>query len=159
MKRTDFLIKGISPDKFAHLFKLEKDRLTELGIRRFRVDSFPGFPCRISLEDVPIGDEVLLLPYEHHQTSAPYRASGPVFIRKNATPANLQVNEIPKMLKHRFLSLRTYDRDGMMLNAQTVQGTELNARIKDIFKNPDATYIHVHNAEPGCFNCEIRRVV
>jgi hypothetical protein len=39
------------------------------------VDEFPGFPCRVSLQDAEIGEEVILLPYQHHKTNSPYQAN------------------------------------------------------------------------------------
>ncbi len=120
-------------------------------------DAHPGFPCRISLEDASIGEEVILLPFGHHQTNSPYQASGPIFVRKQARMAALAPNEIPKMLLHRVLSLRAYDASGWMQTATVVNGNELLAEIERMFSIHDVAYIHVHNAKPGCFNCSIER--
>jgi hypothetical protein len=45
----------------------------------------------------------------HHDVALPYRAAGPIFIRRGAKTAMPSVNEIPKMLLHRLLSVRAYD--------------------------------------------------
>jgi hypothetical protein len=122
------------------------------------VDRKPGYPCRVSLADAEIGEEVLLLTYDHHQTDSPYRASGPVFIRPGAAEVHLPKNELPVMLHHRFLSLRVYDRAGMMIHARTLEGKFLATAVQEIFAEAAAAYIQVHNAGPGCFNCQIDRV-
>ena len=51
-------------------------------MRRMRSDQPVGFPCRVSLEDAPVGEEVLLLPFTHQDSRSPYRASGPIFVRR-----------------------------------------------------------------------------
>ena len=154
---SGFIIKGLRPEKYDEILTLSSEELKQRNIHSYVVDSFPGYPCRASLEDAPLGEEVLLFTYEHHGANSPYRASGPIFIRKNATTANLGPNEIPKMLEHRLLSLRAYDINGMMLDARTSEGLELRIHIPDIFDNPQVSYIHIHNAGPGCFNCAVHR--
>ena len=122
------------------------------------VDEKPSYPCRVSLEDADIGEEVILIPYEHHSVTSPYKARGPIFIRKNAKNSNLAINEIPSILTHRLLSLRVYDKNAMMIDAYTIEGKELVGTINDIFNNEKAVYIHIHNSSPGCYNCEVKRV-
>jgi len=121
------------------------------------VDEFPGFPCRDSLEDAEIGEEVILLPYQHHKTNLPYQSSGPIFVRKIAKTANYEINEIPKMFNHRLLSLRGYDKNAIMKDASVIEGNNLKAQIIKIFENDDIQYIHIHNAKPGCYNCLVER--
>ncbi|MGR3808956.1 DUF1203 domain-containing protein [Jiulongibacter sp. NS-SX5] len=153
---TNFRITAINED-FQNLFDLDEDELKKIGAVIMVVDEKPGFPCRLSLEDAHIGEEVILFPYEHHKVESPYRASGPIFVRKNVTKANLEINEIPVMLEHRLLSLRIYNEDAMMIDARTVHGSILKKEIQDVFKNQKALYIQVHNAGPGCYNCQINR--
>ncbi|MEM9686361.1 MAG: DUF1203 domain-containing protein, partial [Bacteroidota bacterium] len=151
-------ITGIDTN-YNFLFSLDQDELSKRGAIRMVVDEKPGYPCRVSLEDASIGEEVILFPYTHHETKSPYQASGPVFIRKNAKVPDLAVNEIPKMLLHRLLSLRVYDKHGMMIHAKTVEGYQLENEVEVIFSDEAAVYIQVHNSSPGCYNCQINRVV
>lgn len=156
--KTNYQVRGIEQETFKYLFQLEKNDLSKIGAVKMRVDENPGFPCRVSLKDVAIGEEVILFTYEHHAVDSPYRSKGPIFIRKNAQTANLGKNEIPSILKHRLLSLRVYDRNGMMINAKTVKGDRIEEAIQNIFKDNLAQYIQVHNASPGCYNCQIDRI-
>ena len=158
MLTTDFQITGLNEEYFSSYYGMEDAKLSEIGIRPCIVDVYPGYPCRVSLEDAKLGEEVLLLNYEHHAVNSPYRASGPVFVRKNAIPSRPAVNEIPVMLEHRLLSLRGYDREGIMLDAQTTGGADLKNQIHKMFENKLVNYIHIHNAGPGCFNCAVHRV-
>lgn len=143
---------------YNHLFSLDETDLFAQGGIRMIVDEMPGTPCRVSLEDAEVGEEVILFPYQHHNTQSPYQASGPIFIRKDAKSPTLKENEIPKMLRHRLLSLRVYDVNGMMIDATTTQGENLKNEIEVIFNNLEANFIHVHNAGPGCYNCRVDRV-
>ena len=154
---TNFKITAIE-ENFGHLFNMTENELNRIGAKRIIADSKPGFPCRVSLEDANVDEEVILFPYEHHKVKTPYKSSGPIFIRQYAKKAVLKINEIPLMLQHRLLSLRIYDESGMMIDARTVMGNALKKEIQQVFKNNNAHYIQVHNASPGCYNCQINRV-
>ncbi len=153
---TNFKITAIE-ENFEHLFDMTEDELYEIGAKRMTVDSKPGFPCRVSLEDANVNEEVILFPYQHHKVKTPYKSSGPIFVRQHAIKAALKINEIPLMLDHRLLSLRIYNEYGMMIDARTAMGNELKNEIQLIFSDINTNYIQVHNASPGCYNCQINR--
>lgn len=155
---TNFRLKSLEDKEFSNIFELDKLELEKIGAVRMMVDEFPGFPCRVSLQDAEIGEEVILLPYQHHKTNSPYQAKGPIFVRKIAKTATLDTNEIPKMFNHRLLSLRGYDKNGIMKDASVSEGQNLKEQIIQIFENEDVNYIHIHNAKPGCYNCVVERV-
>lgn len=152
-----FQIVALPSERFEPLFRLGDEELRAMGSRRVVVDDTPGFPCRVSLVDAEVGETVLLLPFVHHDVSTPYRASGPIYVRPGATTAKPGVNEVPGMFRHRLLSLRAYDRAAMMVGAEVVHGKELEAAIGRLFGAPGTTYLHIHNAGPGCFNCRVNR--
>jgi hypothetical protein len=154
---TDFLFVPLRGEQFAAFFSLSDEELARAGVRRVKVSEKPGFPCRVSLEDVEVGETVLAIPFVHHDVTSPYRAAGPIFVREGAKPAAPAVNEIPIMLHHRLLSLRAYDDTATMIDADVVQGSELEESIRKFFGNDRARYLHVHNARPGCFNCRVDR--
>ncbi len=155
----DFKIKSLDDKEFSEYFNWDDIELKKIGATRVTVDKFPGFPCRVSLEDAQIGEEVILLPNQHHKTTSPYQASGPIFVRKIAKTQLLNANEIPKMFNHRFLSLRGYDKNGIMKEASVTEGTILKEQIIKTFENEEISYIHIHNARPGCYNCVVERVL
>ena len=155
---TNFKLKSLEDTEFADIFELNNLELEKIGAIRMTVDEFPGFPCRVSLQDAEIGEEVILLPYQHHKTNSPYQANGPIFVRKIAKTATLETNEIPKMFNHRLLSLRGFDKNGIMKDASVTEGQNLKEQIIQTFENEDVNYIHIHNAKPGCYNCVVERV-
>ena len=153
-----FVIKGLKKRQFNGIMKMSELELQQKHAKWLTVDNNPGFPCRVSLEDAEVGERVLALTYSHHAVESPYRASGPIFVRENAEDKTLAVNDVPNMLRHRLLSLRGYDVDNMMVEAEVTPGTELEAAIDRLFENKDVDYIHIHNANPGCFNCIVLRI-
>ncbi len=155
---TQFQINAIKDVNFNHFFDLSEKELKDINAVKMIVNEKPGFPCRVSLEDANIGEEVILFPFEHHKVDSPYQSSGAIFIRKNARTAQLEINEIPLMLKHRLLSLRVYNSDGMMVDGRMVKGNILEKEIENVFENESAKYIQIHNASPGCYNCQVNRV-
>jgi late competence protein required for DNA uptake (superfamily II DNA/RNA helicase) len=155
---SNFKIKALSYNQFADLFLLSELELKNIGAIKMIVDEFPGFPCRVSLQDATIGEEVLLLPFQHHNTPSAYRATGPIFVRKNAIEAQVEINEIPKMLLHRLLSLRCYNKEGLMIHASVVEGKIIAETLQALFTNNEIAYVHIHNAKPGCYNCVAERV-
>jgi hypothetical protein len=72
---TNFKLKSLEDTEFANIFELNNLELEKIGAVRMKVDEFPGFPCRVSLQDAEIGEEVILLPYQHHKTNSPYQAN------------------------------------------------------------------------------------
>src|SRR5438067_5301127 len=69
---SSFQLVGISPEPFEPLFSLPPEQLATRGIHRVIAQSKPGHPCRVSLVDAEVGEELLLLPYEHQPANSPY---------------------------------------------------------------------------------------
>jgi hypothetical protein len=152
-----FRVSGLDRDEFVFLFGLSDAQLRERGIVRRVADERPGFPCRVSLTDAEPGETLLLLNYEHLAVASPYRARHAIFVRENAQTARPAVNEVPEVLRTRLLSLRAYDRAGMMVDADVTQGSEVEHVIERMFAQQNVDFIHAHNAKPGCFAARIDR--
>jgi len=151
-----YRIKGLEPALFAALFDLDESELEANGMTRMQVDN-PTFPCRISLRDCDIGDEVILLNHVSHEGDNPYRASHAIFVSKSATEPADYVDAIPPALDRRILSLRAFDGNGMMIDAVLVQPGEADPAIRNLLANPEAEHIDAHNAIRGCFAARIDR--
>lgn len=152
-----FQISGLKADQFSHLYGQDTEALARLGVRRTVADEHPGFPCRVSLLDAEVGESVLLLNYEHQPAASPYRSRHAIFIREGAVEARLDVNEVPRQLLERLLSVRAFDGTGEMLDADVVDGQQLDALIEQMFVNDSVSYLHVHNARPGCYAALVER--
>ena len=154
---TSFQLIALPHEPFAPLFSLDDSELRARDARLMVVDEKPGYPCRVSLADAEVGETVVLLPFTHHDVASPYRASGPIFVRRGATTAYPAPGEIPEMLRHRLLSIRAYDAAAMLVEAEVVNGGELEQTIRRLFADERVRYLHIHNARPGCYNCRVVR--
>lgn len=152
-----FRISGLDGAQFGHLFGLSDDELKGHHISRHIADEKPSFPCRVTLEDAEIGERLLLLPYRHHRAATPYRAEGPIFVRERPTKQAEFLDEVPEQLKVRLISLRAYDADGMMIDADVVEGVALKPLIERFLANEQASYLHAHFARRGCYAALIER--
>ncbi|MBI5277473.1 MAG: DUF1203 domain-containing protein [Burkholderiales bacterium] len=154
---NSFRLIPLDPAAFEPLFALDDKDLLQRGIRRCIADRAPGFPCRVSLEDSKPGDELLLLHFEHHAANSPYRASGPIYVRRGAQPARLAPGVVPPYVTIRLMSLRAYDAAGMMVDGVVVEGTAVAAELERMFGNDGVRYVQLHNAKRGCYSCSAER--
>ena len=112
----------------------------------------------VGLQDAPVGEEVLLLPFTHQDSRSPYRASGPIFVRRGLRKAGRIVNELPSYLTLRPLSVRAYDAADEMVDAEVVDGAAAAPIIERYLAREDANYLHIHFARRGCFACRVDRM-
>jgi hypothetical protein len=126
--------------------------------RTIVVDEADAYPCRRCLRDAEPGETVVLLSYDPFVDGAdtPYRQPGPIFV--HAGPCAYEPSEeLPAQVTRRLLSVRSFGDDHLMLGGVVVQGAELEATVGGLFDDDDVSYLHVHNAGPGCFAVRIDR--
>lgn len=152
-----YRIQGLSPDAFRALFGLSDEELAKRGAVRMEVTNDCGFPCRITLDNARPGESVLLVNHVSHDVPNPYRASHAIFVTEGAEEAGRFEDSVPPALDRRILSLRAFDRDGMMVDAALAQPGEADATIRKLFERRDVASIHAHNATRGCFAARIDR--
>lgn len=151
-----FRITGLPAADFVHWFDLDDAQLAARAARRVAADAAHAFPCRISLTDARIGDEVLLINHEHLPVDSPYRSRHAIYIRAGEQTFDA-VDTVPDMLRRRLLSLRAFDAAGMMTGCDVVEGRDIEPAIDRLFGEPKAAYLHVHFARPGCYAARIER--
>ena len=152
-----FRITGLSPKPFRPLFGLSDEALAAHGARRLIVDGTANMPDRIEVRDAQPGESMLLLNYEHQPANTPFQASHAIFVREWADAAYDRTNEIPPAMRTRTLSLRAFDRDDFMIDADLVDGREIEALIARMFASPEVAYIQAHYAKWGCYAARIDR--
>lgn len=153
----NYTLRGLEPAQFEGYFSLDEKALAERGMRWMRVGQDFGFPCRISLRDAPVGEDVLLLPFTHQDSRSPYRASGPIFVRRGQRAAAEFVNELPPYLTRRPLSVRAYDAADEMIDADVIDGSTAETLIERYLANDATDYLHIHFARRGCYACRVDR--
>jgi hypothetical protein len=152
-----YRVTGLSPEPFRPLFGLADDELTRRGIHRVIADSDFGFPDRIEISDAAPGESLLLLNYLHQPADTPYRSGHAIFVRERAVVPTDLVGDIPPAMRARPLSLRAFDGEDMMVDADLVEGAEAEALIKRFLADPAVAYIHAHYARRGCYAGRIER--
>jgi len=151
-----YVVKGIDPAPYRTLFGLSDAELAEQGVVRMTVTD-PTFPCRVSLTDRELGEKVLLLNHVSHDVANPYRSSHAIFVAEAEQEPGQYVDEVPPVFANRMLSLRGFDKDGMMADAILTPPGEADSGIRKLFENPKIETIHAHNATRGCFSAKIER--
>jgi hypothetical protein len=154
-----FRITGLARADFAHLFEMDDAELIRRDARRVFADRERAFPCRVSLVDAEVGEELILVHHEHLAVRSPFRSSHAVYVRRAAEDARLEPGEIPDLLRARMLSLRGFDGDAMMHAAELVEGREFESAIEVMLADRAIDYIHIHYAKPGCFAARVDRAL
>jgi hypothetical protein len=154
---VSFRIQGLEPDQFAHLYGLSDEALAAAGAKRYTVDAAPGFPDRVEVRDLDVGDTCLLVNYEHLPVDTPYRSRHAIFVREGATEALDVIDEVPEVIRRRTISLRAFDDEGDMLHAELAEGERLTPVIERFLADPQVAYLHAHYATRGCYAARITR--
>ncbi|MCM5556445.1 DUF1203 domain-containing protein [Pleomorphomonas sp. JP5] len=153
-----FRITGLSPNAFQSLYGLPDEELAVRGVLRYVVNENPGYPDRVEMREARVGETVLLLNHFSLPVDTPYRASHAIFVREGATEVYDAIDEVPEVMRRRLLSLRAFDQNDMMVDADVIEGSRVETVIERLFSDPAVSYIHVHNAKQGCYSGRVDRV-
>lgn len=103
--------------------------MAENGAQRWVADAASRLPDRVEMRDAAPGQTLILVNHEHQPAVTPYRSAHAIFVREGACVAYDRSDAIPDVLKTRMLSLRAFDADHMMVDADLVDGREVEALI------------------------------
>jgi hypothetical protein len=152
-----FQICGLDPAPFANLFALRDTELAAIEACRVLADENDAYPCRVSLKRAELREELLLLNYVHQPNAVPpYRAGGPIFVSR-AVEAGFYRDELAPILQGRLLSLRAYDANALMVDAEVAEGDEGRRVIERFLANPAVSHVDAHFARRGCFAARVER--
>ena len=146
-----FQITALDAERFAPLFAMSDRELADHLAVRVTATSSPGFPCRVSLTDAEVGDELILVNHEHQPGASPFQAAHAVYVRKGVRQARPAVGVVPEQLRTRMLSLRAFDDRAMIVGADLVDGEKLGPALEALLADPAAAYVHIHYAKYGCY--------
>jgi hypothetical protein len=149
MNDHTFLLAPINTD--------DADALRQRGGEIYVADQKPGYPCRQCLRDAEIGDEVILVSHDPFTTASPYRSASPIFIHRSRCEPPGNLHDPTTQLTLRRLSVRSFDRNEMMINAAVIDGHDLGDTISELFLEQTADRLHVHNADRGCWAVAVER--
>jgi hypothetical protein len=152
-----FLVTGLPVETFQPLFGLSDAALAARGAVRETAVAGGRYPCRVTLEDAAPGQTVLLLNYEHQAAPTPYRSRYAIYVSEAARQTRRLVGQLPPVLRGRPIALRAFDAAGMLIGAELALNDDVAEAIARRFENPEAAYLHAHNAAYGCFAARIDR--
>lgn len=153
-----YIVSGLQSAPFAPLFGLDDQALAQRGIRRMTAPQDGLYPCRVTLADVAAGTDVLLLSYQHQAAHTPYRGEGPIFVTEGHADTAVAKGEVPLMMAKRILSVRAYDGDDMIVDADVVDGKDADALFRQYLARSEVAYLHVHLARRGCYAGRVDRM-
>ncbi len=129
-KTMNFLISSLTPEPSAALFNLSSRALEKRNIVKHIVSEENSTPCRISLKDAKIGQVALLLNYQHIPEPSPFKSSDAIFITQHAQQAKPNINTVPSMIHSGQVSIRAFDKQNMVLEADLATGSQVADKIK-----------------------------
>ena len=152
-----YRITGLAAAPFRSFYGLSDAALAALGVTRVIADHKPGFPDRVELRDAEPGESLLLLNYTHQPAGHAYHASHAIFVREGAQTRYDRVDEVPAVMRERTMSLRAFDAQDMMIEAELGAGPELESLIQHLLARANVDYIQAHYAKRGCYAARITR--
>ena len=152
-----YRITGLSAASFRPLFGLSDLELARRGVQRIVVTEPHSTPDRVELRDAEPGETVLLINHVYLDADSPYRGSHAIYVREGAEQTYDAVDQIPAAIQRRLISLRAFDASNMMVDADVVQGAELEPLIQRFLALPEVAFLQAHHARRGCYAARIER--
>jgi hypothetical protein len=153
-----FQIQALDPQRFEKYFSMSQEQLARHNAVRIAAAPRGGLPCRVSLADSEVGEDLVLVNFEHQPGASPYRAAHAIYVRRGVAQGRPAIDEIPPVFKSRTLSLRAFDDRAMIVGGALAEGANLAAALDRLLVNPDVAYVHIHYAEFGCYAARATRV-
>ena len=115
-------------------------------------------PCRQCLKTFNQGqEERILFTYQPFVSPGALPAPGPVFIHREDCRQYAELR-FPEELRAIPLVLESYGERGILLDQQRVGERTVETVIEEQLAGPRVEYLHVRNAEAGCFIARVERV-
>jgi len=153
----NFQIHSLAPAPFDAFFKMSDAQLLAHSIVKTIVTEANSTPCRVSLKDADVGATVLLLNHQHLQGQTPFQASHAIFVTQDVQQSYPEVNQVPQVIHSRMVSIRAFDKQQMMVQADIAQGLEVSEKIQLMLNDKNIEFLHLHYAKHGCYIARVTR--
>ena len=122
------------------------------------VSSGSGTPCRHCLQNVPEGEEYLILAHRPFDSRNPYAETGPIFLCASDCTAPGPSPHVPDILGAPHHILRGYSADERIVygTGQVVPTSEIPDRAARLLSQDGIAFADVRSASNNCFLCRIR---
>ena len=119
----------------------------------------PWAPCRLCLNTFRVGEEErLLFTYNPFAGIDPYPAPGPIFVHAAGCEPYAAPQGFPDSLRTLRLVLEAYGAGRWLVTREHVTDGDVEGAAKRLFSHPAVSYVHVRNAEAGCYIARLERV-
>ena len=114
-------------------------------------------PCRLCLRTFELGkDERILFTYQPFLDPRALPAPGPVFIHAEEC-GRFDAPAVPPDFRSLNLALEGYGEGGRLLASERVGSDSLEEKLEQVFQQGDTRYVHIRNADAGCFVARVER--
>ncbi|HEY7027673.1 MAG TPA: DUF1203 domain-containing protein [Gemmatimonadales bacterium] len=112
-------------------------------------------PCRLCLRTFTVGEEDrILFTYQPFSEPGSLPAPGPVFIHAEACE-RYDAASLPDDFRKLPMVIEGYLSGGKLALQTLVNGTPAEELIAEAFAIPGVRYVHIRNAEAGCFMARV----
>ena len=116
-------------------------------------------PCRLCLDTFRVGeDERLLFTYDPFAGLDPFPSPGPIFVHTEGCSPFAAPSGFPEPLRALPLVLEGYAAGRWLVAREHVLTGEVEAAVDRIFGHHAIAYVHVRNAEAGCYIARLERL-
>jgi Protein of unknown function (DUF1203) len=119
-------------------------------------DSLRGYPCRHCLCWAQPGERVILFPHTAIPAGHPYSEIGPIFVHAERCQRYGATDEYPADFRN-GRAFRAYDSHYNMIDAEVANGSEPEAVIEKLLRNPTTAFVDARSVTHGCFTFRIKR--
>lgn len=119
-----------------------------------------GNPCRHCLQDIPSGQEMLVLAYRPFPEPQPYAEVGPIFFCADECERHADVDSCPDLvLKRDQILIKGYLNNDRIAGGtgKIVPTDTVDQEAERILANPDVAYVHMRSATNNCYFARIDR--
>ena len=114
-------------------------------------------PCRLCLRTFEVGvDERILFTYQPFSDPASVPSPGPVFVHANSCE-RYDDSALPPDFRALPMLIEAYGPSGELLGREQVRRQSAEAVLERLFAATGADYLHIRNAEAGCFMARVDR--
>ena len=96
-------------------------------------------------------------PFSSGADPAACRSASHIFVRESAEVPYDRVGEVPDVPRVRLIALRAFDAEGMMIDAEVLEGAGAAEAIGRLSANPEAAYLSAPYVKRGCYAARVER--
>jgi Protein of unknown function (DUF1203) len=119
-------------------------------------DSPTGYPCRHCLCFAKAGERLILFPYAAIPRGYPYSETGPIFVHAEPCERYSATREYPGELRT-GRAFRAYNASYNMIDAEVANGSEPEAIVEKLLRNPETAFVDARSVTRGCYTFRVER--